>query len=360
MVPFAGYDMPVQYPLGILAEHLVDAREAPACSTSPTWARRFSTGPDAAAGARERWCPPTSSASRPAAALHAAAQRGRRHPRRPDGHAPARAIRARSGCCSSSTPRCKEADFAHICARSCRSVRLDARSTTARCSPCRGRKAAEVARRPRSRRRRLPFMGWRQSTFEGVAASSSRAPAIPARTVSRSRYARQRARAFANALLADAEVEADRPRRARFAAARGRALPLRPRHRRRRPSPVEAGLVWSIGKRRRERGRLSRRSRASQRELADGPSRMRVGLLPEGRAPAREGAQIADAGRRDRRRRHVGRLRAEPRRGRSPWATSTPRIRAPGTELDAASCAASRCPRSVVALALRPASLRPD
>ena len=32
-----------------------------------------------------------------------------------------------------------------------------------------------------------------------------------------------------------------------------------------------------------------------QRELADGPSRTRVGIRPEGRAPAREGTIITDA-----------------------------------------------------------------
>ena len=38
MVPFAGYDMPVQFPAGVLREHL-HTREPPACSTSRIWAR---------------------------------------------------------------------------------------------------------------------------------------------------------------------------------------------------------------------------------------------------------------------------------------------------------------------------------
>ena len=58
-------------------------------------------------------------------------------------------------------------------------------------------------------------------------------------------------------------------------------------------SPVEAGLVWSIGKRRRTEGGFPGAARI-QRELAEGPSRKRVGLLPEGRAPAREGTVITD------------------------------------------------------------------
>ena len=56
-------------------------------------------------------------------------------------------------------------------------------------------------------------------------------------------------------------------------------------------SPVEAGLVWSIGKRRREQGGFPGDQRIL-RELRDGPARRRVGLALEGRAPAREGAEI--------------------------------------------------------------------
>jgi len=56
-------------------------------------------------------------------------------------------------------------------------------------------------------------------------------------------------------------------------------------------SPVEAGLSWSIGKRRRSEGGFFGAERVL-RELKDGPSRKRVGIRPEGRAPAREGAII--------------------------------------------------------------------
>ena len=58
-------------------------------------------------------------------------------------------------------------------------------------------------------------------------------------------------------------------------------------------SPVEAGLVWSIGKRRREQGGFIGAARV-QKELAEGVSRRRVGIRPEGRAPAREGTVITD------------------------------------------------------------------
>src|SRR4051812_33518537 len=56
-------------------------------------------------------------------------------------------------------------------------------------------------------------------------------------------------------------------------------------------SPVEAALTWSIQKRRRAEGGFPGAERI-QREIAEGPARLRVGIKPEGRAPAREGAEI--------------------------------------------------------------------
>ncbi len=61
-------------------------------------------------------------------------------------------------------------------------------------------------------------------------------------------------------------------------------------------SPIEAGLNWSIQKRRREEGGFPGASRI-QRELRDGAGRLRVGIRPEGRQPAREGADIMADGR---------------------------------------------------------------
>lgn len=56
-------------------------------------------------------------------------------------------------------------------------------------------------------------------------------------------------------------------------------------------SPVEGNINFAIGKRRREEGGFPGAARI-QRELAEGPQRLRVGILPEGRAPAREGAEV--------------------------------------------------------------------
>jgi aminomethyltransferase len=60
-------------------------------------------------------------------------------------------------------------------------------------------------------------------------------------------------------------------------------------------SPVEAGLQWSIQKSRRIGGGFPGAARI-QKELAEGPSRKRVGVKPEGRAIAREGTPILDVG----------------------------------------------------------------
>ncbi len=60
-------------------------------------------------------------------------------------------------------------------------------------------------------------------------------------------------------------------------------------------SPVEAGLAWAIPKVRRTGGaRAGGFPGAGRilRELADGPARLRVGLRPEGRAPMREGTAV--------------------------------------------------------------------
>jgi aminomethyltransferase len=59
--------------------------------------------------------------------------------------------------------------------------------------------------------------------------------------------------------------------------------------------PVEADLAWSIGKARRKGGEREGGFPGAARilvVLAAGPSRRRVGLLPEGRAPLRAGTPL--------------------------------------------------------------------
>ena len=56
-------------------------------------------------------------------------------------------------------------------------------------------------------------------------------------------------------------------------------------------TPVEANIGFAIGKRRKVEGGFPGADKILA-QLADGPSRMLVGIEPEGRAPAREGTQI--------------------------------------------------------------------
>jgi aminomethyltransferase len=56
-------------------------------------------------------------------------------------------------------------------------------------------------------------------------------------------------------------------------------------------NPIEAGLAWSISKRRRAEGGFPGAG-LIQKLVAEGAARRRVGILLDGKAPAREGADI--------------------------------------------------------------------
>ncbi|MEE8516704.1 MAG: glycine cleavage system aminomethyltransferase GcvT [Alphaproteobacteria bacterium] len=59
-------------------------------------------------------------------------------------------------------------------------------------------------------------------------------------------------------------------------------------------TPVEAGLGWTISRRRRAEGGFPG-AEVILRQLREGPPRKRVGIRPEGRAPARAGTEVTDA-----------------------------------------------------------------
>ena len=58
-------------------------------------------------------------------------------------------------------------------------------------------------------------------------------------------------------------------------------------------SPVEGGLIWALAKDRRELGDFPGATRI-MKELAEGATRKRVGIKPLTRAPAREGTEVVD------------------------------------------------------------------
>jgi aminomethyltransferase len=58
-------------------------------------------------------------------------------------------------------------------------------------------------------------------------------------------------------------------------------------------TPIEAGLAWTINKRRREQGGFPG-AEIILRQMAEGPTRKRVGLLLDGKVPARAGTRVTD------------------------------------------------------------------
>lgn len=60
-------------------------------------------------------------------------------------------------------------------------------------------------------------------------------------------------------------------------------------------TPIEAGLAWTISRRRRTAGGFPGDA-VIQKQLAEGPPRRRVGIKPAGRAPAREHTRILAGG----------------------------------------------------------------
>lgn len=59
-------------------------------------------------------------------------------------------------------------------------------------------------------------------------------------------------------------------------------------------TPIEGALAWTIGKRRRAEANFPG-ARIIMEQIASGVARKRVGILPEGKAPAREHTEIVDA-----------------------------------------------------------------
>ena len=294
MVPFAGYDMPVQYADGIIAEHNHVRSAMPACSMSRTWARRFSSAPITrrSRARSRRWCP---------ADIVGLAPGRQRYTQftNEDGGILDDLMVTRSADPAEDgvlflvvNAATKEADYAHLAARLPAGVRLIAR----RSSRADRRAGADGAPggRPALPRRRADAVHERDHD----ALRRHRLPHQPLRLHRRGRVrdflqgdARARDR---GAAAVRAEREADRARRARTRSASKRACASTATTSTPTTSPVEAALTWSIQKRRRAEGGFPGAERI-QREIADGLRALRVGIKPEGRAPAREGTEITSA-----------------------------------------------------------------
>jgi aminomethyltransferase len=289
MVPFAGYDMPVQYPTGILAEHLWTREHAGLFDVSHMGQAALA-GPDHEAVARAL------EALVPCDVLNLKAGQQRysqlladdggilddlmiTRPATPEEAGHLYLVVNAGG---------KEADYAHFAARLPEGVRLvrgDDRALLALQGPA----SEAVMRRLGCPAADLTFMqaGWFEMAGCRVHVSRSGYTGEDGFEIS---VGDTDAVALWRALLADGAVKPiglgarDSLRLEAGLCLYGHDIDTL-------TSPVEAGLTWSIQKRRREEGGFPGAARV-QAEIKDGPGRVRVGIRPEGRAPAREGATI--------------------------------------------------------------------
>jgi aminomethyltransferase len=283
IVPFAGYALPVQYPAGILAEHLQTRAAAALFDVSHMGqARLHGAG---AAAALEKLVPADIQG------LKDFAQRYTQFTDLSGGILDdLMATRLPDGLFLIVNAACKDADFKHLAAHLPKDVSLELlpdRALLAVQGP-----AAEMAvARLAPNIAKLAFMQGAWIDIRGVSCFVTRSGytgedgfeiSVPA----------DHAFALAEELLAQPEIK-PAGLGARDTLRLEAGLCLYGHDIDTTTSPIEAGLAWSIQKRRRAEGGFPGADRI-QRELRDGVSRMRVGIKPEGRAPARDGTEITD------------------------------------------------------------------
>lgn len=299
MVEFAGYDMPVQYPDGVLKEHLWTRDEAGVFDVShmgPSFLtlNDRSGDPDAdhkavAALVEPLVCGDIGGLKRGQlrytlllnddGGILDDLMIGR--PAEADAQGSLQIV-VNAGT--------KDADFARIEQAVAGKARLERADENALIA-IQGPKAVDVVGRLAPEVRELVFMTFRRIGWQGHDLS-----------VSRSGYTgedgyeilvpRPVAASFWNTLLAD---ERARPigLGARDSLRLEAGLPLYGHDLDTSVSPVEADLGFALSKRRREAGDIPGWTRIA-REMTHGPSRVRVGLKVLEGAPAREGAEVAD------------------------------------------------------------------
>jgi aminomethyltransferase len=288
MAPFAGYDMPVQYPLGILGEHKWTRENAGLFDVSHM-GQVIIEGAGAAAALETLL----------AADIAGLAENRTRYSQflNADGGILDDLMTTRMPSPAAGVDRlflvvnaaCKTQDVAHLRAKlsGLAITTLDDRALLA----IQGPKAVDVIGGLIPGANALPFMGFMQAAWNGADIFVSRSGytgedgyeiSLPPDVGVR----------FAQTLLADERVKPV-GLGARDSLRLEAGLCLYGHDIDETTSPVEAGLSWSIGKRRRADGGFPGYARIAH-ELKDGASRKRVGLMLDGRQPAREGAEIAD------------------------------------------------------------------
>lgn len=286
MVPFAGYDMPVQYPAGIVKEHLHTRAKASLFDVSHMGQVRLPG--DAAVAALEALVPGDLQALKPMRM---------RYTMFTDDKAgildDLMVTRVEDGLFVVVNAACKEADIAHMRAGLPKGVSveyLDDRALLALQGPA----AVDVmARLAGEAVRTMPFMSAADIDVGGFACFVTRS-GYTGEDGFEIAVASADADAFARRLLAEAEVE-PAGLGARDSLRLEAGLCLYGHDIDTTTSPIEAGLVWTISKRRREAGGFPGAA-VIQDQLANGVTRKRVGIRPEGRVVAREHTAIVDAG----------------------------------------------------------------
>ncbi|MEM9496110.1 MAG: glycine cleavage system aminomethyltransferase GcvT [Pseudomonadota bacterium] len=287
MAPFAGYDMPIQYPMGVLKEHLHTRQKAGLFDVSHMGQATL-VGPDHATTAS------VLETLVPGEVLKLAPGRQRytvllnESGGIIDDLMVARAPGADGRIGLVVNAACKEKDYGVIENALTDGVRLERHDERALLA-LQGPAAATVLERLAPEASKMKFMDVARVSIDGVEAGVTRSGYTGEDGFEISVHENDADR-LARLLLDDADV-APIGLGARDSLRLEAGLCLYGHDLNEKTSPVEGAIRFAIGKRRREEGGFPGADRIL-RELSEGPSRVLVGIAPEGRAPAREGAEI--------------------------------------------------------------------
>jgi aminomethyltransferase len=285
MVPFAGYAMPVQYSAGIMAEHL-HCRAKAALFDVSHMGQGSLLGAGAAA-ALEQLVPGDMAGLKPQRqryTLLTTEQGGIL-----DDLMVANLGNDRLFLVVNASR--KDVDFPHIAAALPAGIRLERHEDRALLA-LQGPAAATVLQRLAPEAAALPFMGVGAVAIAGADCLVSRSGYTGEDGFEISVPAAQ-AETLARALLAEPEVM-PAGLGARDSLRLEAGLCLYGNDIDETTNPIEAALTWVIGKRRRTEWNFTGAA-PIRAMLENGPERLRVGIRPDGRAPARDGTGILDA-----------------------------------------------------------------
>ena len=285
MVPFAGYEMPVQYPAGVLKEHLHTRASAGLFDVSHM-GQAFLSGPDPAR-ALERVTPADVIGLKEGMQRYGLllTEQGTIK----DDFMFSK-LAGESALYLVVNAGTKESDFAYIGEKLRGIATLGPKQDRALLA-LQGPKAGEVLERHSPGINQLTFMKVVRATVAGAPAFVSRSGYTGEDGFEISLEGRDAER-VARALLAEREV-LPIGLGARDSLRLEAGLCLYGHDIDETTDPVEANLVWSIGKRRKEAKDFPAAEKIMDRIL-NGAPRKRIGIRPDGKAPAREGTEIVD------------------------------------------------------------------